>query len=291
MKTSLLNCPAPAKLNLFLRIVGYRSDGYHLLQTVFQLIDRCDTLDISVRYDGHICRTNDIPTIPKNTDIVVQAGRLLQTVTKQQLGANITIKKKLPIGGGLGGGSSDAATTLIILNYLWQTKLNHVQLMQLGLKLGADVSFFLLGTNAFAKGIGEILLPIKTPNFWFVIIEPGVFVSTKKIFLSARLTKNTKPIKMSKFSEKEILYNSSFWKNDLETVVIEQFPMIYQALQWLKNFGNAKISGSGSCIFCAFENEHNADKVLQQITSPWIAWKTKALQEHPIIHFLKVHGD
>lgn len=290
MRTSLLNCPAPGKLNLFLHLIDYRLDGYHLLQTAFQLIDRCDTLDISIRYDGNIYRTNNVPTIPSNTDIVVQAGRLLQAATKHQhLGADITIKKKLPIGGGLGGGSSDAATTLLILNYLWQTKLNHVELMQLGLQLGADVPFFLLGTNAFAEGIGEILLPIKTPNFWFVVIEPGVSISTKKIFSSVKLTKNTKISRISRFLKKETLLKNNILKNDLETIVIEQFPIVNKALRWLKKFGNAKMSGSGSCIFCAFEHEHNADKVLQQVISPWVAWKTKALSQHPIIHFLKVH--
>lgn len=290
MQKKLFNCLAPAKINLFLHIVDQRSkDNYYPLQTVFQLIDRCDVLDISIRYDGKIFRTNNIPGIPANTDLVVRAGKLLQVACRQfQLGANITVTKKLPIGGGLGSGSSNAATALIILNYLWQTKLNRLQLMQLGIKLGADVPFFLFGTNAFAENIGEILVPLKTPNCWFIVIEPGVFVSTKKIFSSPELTKYIKPLILKKFDETTDFFNNNFLENSLEKITVKKFPIILDIMKWLQNFGNPKMSGSGSCVFCAFKHEHYADEVLKQVPIPWIAWKAKTLQEHPLTHFLNV---
>ena len=182
MKQPHIHCQAPAKLNLFLHVTGRRADGYHLLQTAFQLIDRCDTLDIEVREDQAIVRTNDIPDVPAETDLIVRAARLLQQHTGCKCGANLTLHKILPMGGGLGGGSSDAASTLIALNHLWETNLSKTELMRLGLQLGADVPFFIFGENAFAEGIGEELQPIQTPERWFVIIEPGVQVPTPAIF-------------------------------------------------------------------------------------------------------------
>jgi 4-diphosphocytidyl-2-C-methyl-D-erythritol kinase len=287
MSASLINCPAPAKLNLFLHVTGRRPDGYHLLQTAFQLIDRCDMLDFSVRDDGEICRTNDIAGVPADSDLVVRAARLLQSAADlPQAGADITVRKHLPMGGGLGGGSSDAATTLIVLNHLWQAGLNRTQLMALGLQLGADVPFFLFGGNAFAEGIGEALVPLKTADCWFVVIEPGVSIPTATIFSSKELTRDTKVVKLAHFPEAQNLLDNGFGKNDLEVVAIKQFPPVAQVIEWLKAFGNARMTGSGSCVFCAFEHEQQADEVLKQVPSKWTGWKAKAMQEHPLAHLI-----
>jgi len=287
MPASLLNCLAPAKLNLFLHVTGRRPDGYHLLQTVFQLIARCDILDFSVREDGKICRTNDLPGVPPESDLVVRAARLLQSASGQvQLGADITVKKQLPMGGGLGGGSSDAATTLIVLNHLWQTGLSRSQLMALGLQLGADVPFFIFGENAFAQGVGEELTALPTPACWFAVIEPGIAIPTASIFSSKELTRDTKVIRITDFPEANNLLDKNFGKNDLEVVAARQFPQVAEAIQWLKQFGNARMTGSGACVFCSFEHEHQADEVLKQVPSHWIAWKAKAMQEHPLAHLL-----
>jgi len=234
MPASLLNCLAPAKLNLFLHVTGRRPDGYHLLQTVFQLIARCDILDFSVREDGKICRTNDLPGVPPESDLVVRAARLLQSASGQvQLGADITVKKQLPMGGGLGGGSSDAATTLIVLNHLWQTGLSRSQLMALGLQLGADVPFFIFGENAFAQGVGEELTALPTPACWFAVIEPGIAIPTASIFSSKELTRDTKVIRITDFPEANNLLDKNFGKNDLEVVAARQFPQVAEAIQWL----------------------------------------------------------
>jgi 4-diphosphocytidyl-2-C-methyl-D-erythritol kinase len=258
MPRSLHNCPAPAKLNLFLHVTGRRSDGYHLLQSAFQLIDRCDMLHIDVRTDGVIRRTTEIANVPHDTDLIVRAARLLQHATGCTLGADIAIDKCLPMGGGLGGGSSDAATTLLVLNHLWQTGLHRAELMQLALPLGADVPFFLFGRNAFAEGIGEQLVEINPPQRWFVIIEPGVSVPTSAIFGAAELTRNSKPVTLLDFSEAPI----SFGGNDLQAVATSLFPLVADALKWLEQFGQARMSGSGACVFGGFESRERAEAVI-----------------------------
>jgi len=278
MTQRLLACPAPAKLNLFLHVTGRRADGYHLLQTAFQLIDRCDTLDFEVRDDGQIIRSNDIPGVPAETDLIVRAARLLQDKTQCQLGANLTLHKILPMGGGLGGGSSDAATTLMALNQLWSTGLSKTELMSLGLQLGADVPFFIFGENAFAEGVGEELQAIQTPERWFVVIEPGVQVPTPAIFSAKELTRDSKIVRIADFSSNAEM----FWKNDLQTVACAMFPEVDEAVRWLSQFGNAKMTGSGACVFCAFADESAADKVIAQMPERWTSWKAKALNRHPM---------
>jgi 4-diphosphocytidyl-2-C-methyl-D-erythritol kinase len=277
----LKNCPAPAKLNLFLHVVGQRADGYHLLESAFQLIDRADVLHFTVRHDAQIIRTNDLAGVPAQTDLVVRAAQLLQRHTGCSLGADITLEKKLPMGGGLGGGSSDAATVLMVLNHLWQTQLSRQQLMQLGLQLGADVPFFLFGQNAFAQGIGEQLVPITTPDCWYVVIEPGVHVPTQAIFSSQALTRNSPSITVSGFQK----YPHGYWKNDLQDVATQLFPEISLALSWLSGYGNAKMTGSGSCVFCACSDEVSAAEVVKAAQATpnknWTVWAAKALQEHP----------
>ena len=273
-----LSCSAPAKLNLFLHITGRRPDGYHLLQSAFQLIDRCDTVDVQTRDDGVIRRTNVIEGVAEESDLIIRAAKLLQDHTNSRFGADLTLHKLLPMGGGLGGGSSDAASTLIALNHLWQCGLNRQELMGLGLQLGADVPFFLFGCNAFAEGVGEKLQAIETPDVWFVVIEPGVQVPTAAIFSAKELTRNTKPIKIADFSSSAKIH----WKNDLQTVACSLYPEVEKAINWLKTFGDARMTGSGACVFCAFPDEHVAEMVLQQVPDCWKSWKAKALSKHPM---------
>jgi 4-diphosphocytidyl-2-C-methyl-D-erythritol kinase len=295
MATALTRCPAPAKLNLFLHVTGRRPDGYHLLQTVFQLLDHGDELHFTTRDDGIVRRTTDVAGVPETSDLIVRAAHLLKSAVRDRLGAStvdtlgadIAIDKRLPMGGGVGGGSSDAATTLIVLNHLWQTGLSRAELMALGLQLGADVPFFLFGQNAFAEGVGEALVAVQTPACWYVVIEPGVMAPTSAIFSNPELTRDTKGVRISDFSKASI----GFGKNDLQVVATKLFPPIGAAVEWLNRYGAARMTGSGACVFCAFSQEQQADAVLNALreTGPaqWKAWKTKAIERHPLSHLLK----
>lgn len=282
--TTLTNCPAPAKLNLFLHVVGRRADGYHMLQTGFQLLDRGDLLHFSLREDGAIRRSTELAGVPEESDLVVRAARLLQSHAQVSLGAEIAVDKRLPMGGGLGGGSSDAATTLIALNHLWNTGLTRRELMAIGLQLGADVPFFIFGRNAFAEGVGEELVEVTTPPCWYVVIEPGVQTPTAQIFSDPHLTRDTKAVRISDFSKAPVF----FGKNDLQAVATRLFPAIAEALEWLGRFGQARMTGSGACVFCAFAHQHEADAVLEQAQaagskqSAWKAWKARAIERHPL---------
>ena len=293
MTPSLFHCPAPAKLNLFLHITGQRPDGYHLLQTVFQLVDLADTLHFTLRRDGQIRRTTAIPDIEEKTDLAVRAACLLQAETWRKTGkkpgVDIAIEKRLPAGGGLGGGSSDAATTLMALNHLWQTGLNQAELMDLGLRLGADVPFFIFGCNAFAEGIGETLTPVETPNSWFVVIHPGISVPTSTIFASEELTRNTEKIKITDFLRYPA-ENSLFGKNDLQSVAEKRYPPVAQAIEWLGRQANARMTGSGACVFAQVTSEEQADRILQHLPGSWKGWKTKGLKKHPLDAVLKASG-
>lgn len=285
---SLHHCPAPAKLNLFLHVTGRRADGYHLLQSVFQLIDFADQLHFDVSADTAIVRVTDVPGVPAESDLIVRAARLLQNAARARglpvPGARIAIDKQLPMGGGLGGGSSDAATTLIVLNALWQTGFSQAELMQLGLTLGADVPFFLLGQNAFVEGIGERLTPLSTPEVWFVLIHPGVSVPTPVIFSAPDLTRDTKAVKMLDFSDSLI----NFGRNDLQDVAARAYPPVADALKWLSDFGVARMTGSGACVFASFDTEQLAETVLQRVPHQWRGWKAKAMSAHPLAHLLRL---
>jgi len=287
---SLKNCPAPAKLNLFLHVTGRRADGYHLLQTVFQIIDRSDTLDFELRDDHQIRRVNDVRGVPEDTDLVIRAARMLATeVTRRQgrapQGVNITLHKVLPMGGGVGGGSSDAATTFMALNKLWDAGLSKQELMDLALPLGADVPFFIFGETAFAEGVGEALRPVAAPDCWYVVLEPGVHVPTPTIFTSEQLTRNTPPVNMSDFSSYHANRNDlrQFGKNDLQQVASRLFPQVAEAVEWLGAYGDARMTGSGACVFVAIQSEEQADAVLAKVPAAWTGWKAKALKRHPII--------
>jgi len=284
----LRNCPAPAKLNLFLHVTGRRADGYHLLQTVFQLVDHGDLLHFTLREDGLVRRTSDLPGVPPDNDLTLRAARLLQAAATSRNpgftgGADIAIDKQLPMGGGLGGGSSDAATALLALNHLWQVGLTRDELMSLGLQLGADVPFFVFGHNAFAEGIGEQLVAVDTPSRWYVVVEPGVSVPTATIFSAPDLTRDTKPVKISDFSGAIL----GFGKNDLQDVACKLFPPIAEAMKWLGKFGVARMTGSGACVFCSFEHESEADDVLGKLPPQWTGWKAKALNHHPLVDLQK----
>jgi 4-diphosphocytidyl-2-C-methyl-D-erythritol kinase len=291
MATTLNNCPAPAKLNLFLHVTGRRPDGYHLLQTVFQLLDRSDLLHFKVREDGLVRRVTEVPGVPEESDLIVRAAKILKAAADPKnaraLGADISIEKRLPMGGGLGGGSSDAATTLIALNHLWQTGLKREELMKLGLQLGADVPFFIFGRNAFAEGVGEDLAVVRTPDCWYVVIEPGVSAPTAAIFSDPGLTRNTNPVKITDFSKA----SNCFGKNDLQVVATRLFPPIEKAVEWLRQFGDARMTGSGACVFCAFGQEREADEVLKAAqktgASQWKVWKAKSIERHPLSHLLE----
>lgn len=280
--TSLHNCPAPAKLNLFLHVVGRRDDGYHLLQSVFQLISLCDVLHFDLRKDERIVRVNDVTGVPQEQDLIIRAAqRLQETATARGLsvrGVDVRIDKRIPMGGGLGGGSSDAATTLMALNLLWKLQLSRSELMSLGVTLGADVPFFLLGQNAFVEGIGERLTPTETPDGWFVVIHPGVSVPTPAIFRAAELTRDTKVVKIADFSAGPL----GFGRNDLQAVAAREFPAVADALRWLSRYGEARMTGSGACVFCRVGSELEADTVLQALPPTWRGWPVKSLPRHPL---------
>lgn len=294
--TSLHNCPAPAKLNLFLHVVGRRPDGYHLLQSVFQLIDRSDTLHFDLRSDERIVRTTDVPGVPEEQDLIVRALRALQAEYERRHGRlppgiAVAVEKRLPMGGGLGGGSSDAATALMAANHLWQAGLTDAELIALGLPLGADIPFFLFGETAFAEGVGEALQAVPGPDCWYVVIEPGVSVPTVAIFTAPDLTRNTKAITISDFSRRHVESKDliGFGKNDLQDVAARLFPPVAEAIEWLGGYGAARMTGSGSCVFCAFSTEQEAEQVLSQVPTRWRAWKAKALQRHPMKSLLQIN--
>ncbi|MHB1619989.1 MAG: 4-(cytidine 5'-diphospho)-2-C-methyl-D-erythritol kinase [Sulfuricella sp.] len=277
--------PAPAKLNLFLHVVGRRPDGYHLLQTVFRFVDYGDSLSFTIRDDGVIRRVNPLPGLDPEQDLTVRAARLLQQETGCRLGVDIVLEKRLPIGGGLGGGSSDAATVLLALNRLWNLNLGRQALQKLGLRLGADVPVFVFGESAFAEGIGEKLQPVVLPPAWYVVLVPPVAVSTVEIFTSRELTRDTKPIKMSDFSTGCGRPDQQL-KNDLEPVVCRKYPQVAECLDSLKAFGDARMTGSGACVFAAFSSEEEARSVFSMKPAQMAGFVAKGMDRHPLYDFI-----
>jgi 4-diphosphocytidyl-2-C-methyl-D-erythritol kinase len=267
--------PAPGKLNLLLRVVGRRSDGYHLLQTVLRLIDYGDTLHFRVRDDPEIARVNEVNGVPAADDLAVRAALLLQRETGTRLGADITLEKRLPLGGGLGGGSSDAATVLLALNHLWETRLPRARLLELGLELGADVPFFVQGENALAEGVGERLQPLGLPPAWYLVLTPPVAVPTARIFAHPQLKRDSKPIKMQRFSVEQA-------GNDLEPVVCQEYPEVAQHLEWLRQVARGWVTGSGACVFAAFETEGAAREVLARAPAGMQGFIAQGLARHPL---------
>ncbi|MDD2048468.1 4-(cytidine 5'-diphospho)-2-C-methyl-D-erythritol kinase [Pseudomonas putida] len=250
-----LTLPAPAKLNLMLHILGRRADGYHLLETLFQFLDYGDELTFAVREDGEIRLHSDIEGVPHDSNLIVKAARKLQALSGCTQGADIWLKKILPMGGGIGGGSSDAATTLLGLNHLWQLGCSEDQLAELGLSLGADVPVFVRGHAAFAEGVGEILTPADPEEPWYVVLVPQVFVSTAEIFSHPQLTRDSLPLKM-----RPVPKGNS--RNDCQPVVEQSYPEVRNSLDLLSKFTEARLTGTGSCVFGAFPSKAEADKVL-----------------------------
>ena len=254
--------PAPAKLNLFLHITGRRDDGYHLLQTVYQFLDYADELVFTPRTDGQINRLNNIDGVPAEQDLVVRAASLLQQASAIQQGVDIELRKKLPMGGGLGGGSSDAATTLFALNKIWGCGLDVAHLAELGLQLGADVPVFIRGQSAWAEGVGENLTPVDLPEPWFVVLCPPVNVSTAKVFSDPQLIRDCPAITIRDFL-------SGGGTNVCEPLVRKGWPKVDEAIRDLSRFGEARMTGTGACVFSAFEQEQAARDAWQALSGQW----------------------
>jgi 4-diphosphocytidyl-2-C-methyl-D-erythritol kinase len=271
--------PAPAKLNLMLRVVGRRADGYHLLQTVFRVIDHSDEVRIAVRADGIVRRAQPIAGIPEDADLSVRAARLLKTATGTQHGADIAVLKRVPMGAGLGGGSSDAATTLIALNQLWGTGLTRRALLALALELGADVPFFVFGESACAEGIGEVLRSIELPPAWYVVLTPQVEVPTARVFAHPDLKRDSKPIKIQAFSAGGLPTCAA---NDLESLVCRLYPEVARHLEWLRQHGPALMTGSGASVFAAFDDELAARAAFAQRPPGMQGFVARGLDRHPL---------
>jgi 4-diphosphocytidyl-2-C-methyl-D-erythritol kinase len=270
--------PAPAKLNLFLHVVGRRGDGYHLLQSVFRLIDRCDTLRFRIRADGEIRRLSELPGVPSEDDLVVRAARMLKEASGTGLGADIEVEKRIPMGGGLGGGSSDAATTLLALDRAWKTGFGSEALAELAASLGADVPFFLFGSSAWVEGAGEQLAAIDLPERWYVVLTPPVQVPTGAIFAAPELTRDTEPLKMEDFSA----HGQESFRNDLEAVVTARYPEVARHLEWLARHARARMTGSGACVFAEFSGREAAQRVLDRLPAPMTGFVAKGLAYHPL---------
>jgi 4-diphosphocytidyl-2-C-methyl-D-erythritol kinase len=275
MKEGFSYYPAPAKLNLFLHVIGRRADGYHLLQTVFRFVDFGDQIGLRISESGEPRRVGRICDVAEADDLTLRAARLLKQVSGSPKGVEIDLIKRLPVGGGLGGGSSDAATTLIALNRLWATGLSRQQLQALALQLGADVPVFVFGRSAFAEGIGERLQEVRVEPAWYLIVMPQVAVSTAEIFAAPELTRNTKAIKIAPFS-------ISQGHNDLQPVACKRYPQIARCLEWLSQFGKAAMTGSGGSVFGVFADERSAQTALEQMPPDMQGFVARGLDRHPL---------
>ena len=289
---------APAKINLFLHVVGRRPDGYHLIQSVFRLIDLADELTIVATDDGRVVRDGRVEGVAEDDDLAIRAARSLQAASRTTCGATISIRKRIPMGGGLGGGSSDAATVLLALNRLWGLDWPCSRLMTLGAALGADVPFFIGGTDAFVEGIGERLTPVVLPEAHYAIVHPGVSVPTATIFGAPELTRDTEIIKISDFSSddpdgaaQETRGARLRFRNDLEAVATARFDAVRAALAWLSRCGDddwigalgpARMSGSGACVFRAFDSADHAAACIATLPSRWSGWIARGMVHHPL---------
>ena len=267
--------PAPGKLNLMLRVVGRRSDGYHLLQTVFQFLEQADQLYFRPLPQGRIERASTLPGVAPEDDLVVRAARLLQQQSGSDAGVQIRVEKNLPMGGGLGGGSSDAATTLLALNHLWQTGMSREQLAQLGLQLGADVPVFVHGRAAWAEGVGERLEPLQLAQPWYLVLAPPCRVSTAQIFADAYLTRNSPRITIRDFL-------SGCRSNDCLPVVCRHYPEVAAAMAWLGRFAEPHLTGTGGCVFAAFDDAAAAARLLPDVPAGYTAFVTRGQNRSPL---------
>jgi len=276
---------APAKLNLFLRITGRRADGYHLLQTVFQFLDYGDELELVLREDGVIHRAIDLPQVPAEQDLTVRAARALQQASGCKLGVNISLFKKLPLGGGVGGGSSDAATILCVLNELWRCGLSTTQLAEIGLKLGADVPVFVHGHAAFAEGVGERLQCVEAPECWYLVVKPPVHVPTAEIFGDAQLTRNMPAITISALQTATM--SMTELGNVCEPVAMRRYPEIAAVFSYLEQYGKPRMTGTGACVFVAFERESPARQALMDLPETWSGFVAQGRNVSPLMQQLQ----
>jgi 4-diphosphocytidyl-2-C-methyl-D-erythritol kinase len=276
--------PAPAKLNLFLHVLARRPDGYHELQTCFQFVDLCDEISIEVRADGQIRRTVEIAGIPSSADLCLRAAAALKQASASSLGADIGVLKRVPVGGGLGGGSSDAATCLVVLNRLWGLNWPAEKLAALGLKLGADVPVFVHGRAAWAEGVGERLRPLYPPlapkETNYLILKPNVSVSTAEVFQDPDLTRNSPPITIHGFL-------ASGGRNDCLGVVRRRYPEVAHALDWLSLFGAARLTGTGGCVFLACETVERGREILRRMPKAFSGFMARGLNDSPLLERLR----
>ena len=267
--------PAPAKINRFLHILGRRADGYHALQTLFQFLDRCDTVSIRVRDDGVIRRRDELPDVPPEADLTLRAAYALQRLCGVAAGAEMRVRKRLPTGGGLGGGSSDAATTLVALNHLWGCGLDAASLAELGLTLGADVPVFVHGSAAWAEGVGEQLEPVVLDQPWYAVLAPACHVSTAELFRAPELTRNTAPITIADLPDAG--------RNDFESIVRARYPAVERAFAALAPFGRPRLTGSGGCVFLACATADAASQAWRSCRAAgWAGFMARGLNRSPL---------
>lgn len=278
-----LTITAPAKLNLFLHITGRREDGYHLLQTVFQFLDYADTISLTLREDGVVNRTSDLPGVAAEDDLVVKAAKRLQRHCATSLGVDIAVDKILPMGGGLGGGSSNAASVLVGLNHLWGCGLEQQELMDLGVELGADVPVFIFAQSAWAEGVGERLKAVDLPEKWFLVLKPLINVSTAKVFSNSQLRRDCSTITIRDFLEGQT-------ENVCEKPVREIYPEVDQALTDLARYcenGESKLTGTGACVFAAFDNKEQAESALSELSEKWDGFVARGMNQTPLKEFFQ----
>ena len=270
-----ITLPSPAKLNLFLHILDRREDGYHNLQTLFQLLDYGDQLSFSANKQSEINITSNIEAVAPRDNLVFKAATALQQATDCKWGCDIELDKKLPMGAGLGGGSSNAATTLVGLNSLWQCNLSLDQLAEIGGELGADIPVFVKGFSAFAEGIGDKLTPISLDEFCYLVVTPKIKVSTEQIFCHSELTRNASAIKIRALSEE-------LYRNDCQSVVETLYPEVKQVLDWLKCYGNPLMTGTGASVYCRFDNQQEAKQAQQNVPNSWNSFVAVGVNQSPL---------
>lgn len=271
--------PAPAKLNLFLHIIGKRTDGYHLLQTVFQFIELADKIDFTITESGLIKRSKHSSVVDENNDLVIKAANKIKEISGSKLGVDISIEKNIPIGAGLGGGSSDAATTLVALNELWHVGLSVEELTKIGLSLGADIPFFIHGGAAWAEGVGEELTLVDLNECFYLVIYPDCSISTKSVFAASDLTRNTPRITIRDFQEGRV-------KNDCESYVRNHYSNVAEALDWLGNYAVSKLTGTGACVFAEFIDKKKANEVKSKLPKKWQGFVVKGINKSPLLEKL-----
>ncbi|AIF98567.1 4-(cytidine 5'-diphospho)-2-C-methyl-D-erythritol kinase [Alteromonas australica] len=275
--------PSPAKLNLFLHILGRYDNGYHKLQSLFQMLDYGDKLAFDINHTGTIAMSTPLKGVKDEDNLIIRAAKLLAAQTKTKLGAHISLEKCLPMGGGIGGGSSNAATTLVALNALWGTRLSVHQLADIGLQLGADVPIFVRGETSFAEGVGEQITPAPQPEQWFLVANPNVHISTGEIFTAQELTRNTPSMDWADYKFEET-------RNDCQQLVVNRYPEVAKLLQWLVHYAPSRMTGTGACVFAPFSDESLANDVQGKLPSSWQSFVAKGVNRSPLLEKLEKYN-